>query len=244
MRYARTIIGLMVPAVLSGAASLYGHGGDASLMHGCIDKKKGTLRIVAPSGACTTKETAQDWKIAGAAGPTGPTGAGGAGGATGPTGATGATGPARPLSKVVDQNGAFVGDVIFGYHPAGSDPLFNSVQVYLAFLGDPTIVLRSDTGLNGLTAAQVHYESTDCSGTPFVDPAEDISLLAGPLTAIGGPNSTLFASTGPKQAITARSRFARNFHCETLLSPEARDGLPAESLGDVDAMFVSPLKLQ
>src|ERR1051325_5761837 len=66
--------GPLAAMLLGWAGYVQGHGGDASLMHGCIDNKKATLRIVAPNGACSSKETAQDWKITGPTGPTGPSG--------------------------------------------------------------------------------------------------------------------------------------------------------------------------
>jgi hypothetical protein len=45
----------------------YGHGGDTSLIHACVKKSNGALRIIAPSGTCKKIETALDWNVSGPA---------------------------------------------------------------------------------------------------------------------------------------------------------------------------------
>lgn len=72
------LIGLCVPAQV-----VHSHGGNTSLIHGCLNNKGG-IRIVGASVACKVGETARDWNISGATGATGPTGAAGP---TGPPGA-------------------------------------------------------------------------------------------------------------------------------------------------------------
>jgi len=76
---------------------LYAHGGDANLIHACVNH--GKLRIVGPTEACKTSETALDWNIQGIKGDTGVTGGTGE---TGSTGATGAQGePGTPADTAI-----------------------------------------------------------------------------------------------------------------------------------------------
>lgn len=89
---------VLVCSIVAGAASLTA---SASVIHVCVNKSKGTVRIVASATACDAKtETALTWNSKGPEGPAGPEGLKGPRGATGatglagPRGATGATGAA------------------------------------------------------------------------------------------------------------------------------------------------------
>lgn len=72
---------LMALAALSalavGAGLALAHGGDASAIHGCIEKEGKAVRIVAapgtgdPNQACKSNETAIDWSQTGPQGPPG-----------------------------------------------------------------------------------------------------------------------------------------------------------------------------
>jgi hypothetical protein len=62
------LIGLCVPAQI-----VHSHGGDTSLIHGCLNNK-GAVRIVGATVACKSNETARDWNISGPTGPQGPQG--------------------------------------------------------------------------------------------------------------------------------------------------------------------------
>ncbi len=75
--------------------SVYGHGGDASLIHACVrtdrggerdNDSDGRVRIVGPNDGCRRGEFAVHWSITGPQGPKGDTGA------TGPTGPQGLKG--------------------------------------------------------------------------------------------------------------------------------------------------------
>ncbi len=73
---------------------------DASgVIHACVQKKSGEVRIVGPSDVCRRDEAAMEWNTmgpqgpAGTAGPMGPAGPAGAVGTMGPTGAIGPQGP-------------------------------------------------------------------------------------------------------------------------------------------------------
>ena len=43
------------------APAVYMHGGDASLIHSCVNKSSGEIKIVAPNATCKNNETALDW---------------------------------------------------------------------------------------------------------------------------------------------------------------------------------------
>jgi hypothetical protein len=91
-------------AVLVTSTVIYAHGGDGSLIHGCINANGG-LRIVGapgygnPSTACGGGETAVDW---GQTGPPGPAGSAGPAGPPGPAGGVGPPGPAGPPPVAAD----------------------------------------------------------------------------------------------------------------------------------------------
>lgn len=90
--------GLILAAAVGAAMALpvpaSAHGGSPSIVHGCIKNGALTVRIVAPSAACASNETARHWNVTGVKGPAGPQGATGPRGPSGPVGAGGAQGPA------------------------------------------------------------------------------------------------------------------------------------------------------
>jgi hypothetical protein len=69
-----------------GAMSVIAHGGDTSLIHGCVKNKGGALRIVNATATCNSLETALDWNIQGLQGEIGPVGPQGPQGEQGPPG--------------------------------------------------------------------------------------------------------------------------------------------------------------
>jgi len=56
---------LLAVCVLGTPTVLNAHGGDTSLIHACVKKIGGALRIIAASGTCKKNETALDWNISG-----------------------------------------------------------------------------------------------------------------------------------------------------------------------------------
>ena len=85
---------IVVVAALGGGFAL-AHGGDASQIHGCVDKK-GDLSVIGADESCSTQETPLDWNIVGPKGDTGGRGE------TGPAGSPGATGgPATHYQEVI-----------------------------------------------------------------------------------------------------------------------------------------------
>lgn|SRR5574337_1489238 len=80
--------------LLTGTFMAWAHGGDATLVHACINNSTRIVRILSPNDNCQSHETAQHWSIQGPAGPVGPQGpqwVSGAPGALGTPGAPGAT---------------------------------------------------------------------------------------------------------------------------------------------------------
>ena len=85
---------IAVSLLLAGGApeTVFAHGGDTSVIHGCVNKDTKFVRIVKATDTCKSNEVAVDWNSQGLAGPAGPTGS------RGPTGPAGADGPAATLT--------------------------------------------------------------------------------------------------------------------------------------------------
>ncbi|MGH8577347.1 MAG: formylglycine-generating enzyme family protein [Gammaproteobacteria bacterium] len=82
-----------MPLALAGpAAPVYAHGGDTTLVHGCVGNTIKLVRIVGANTACTSQETPQHWSITGPPGPIGPAGPQGLQGPGGPAGPPGPPG--------------------------------------------------------------------------------------------------------------------------------------------------------
>jgi hypothetical protein len=104
------LIGGLTAALVTSTV-IYAHGGDGSLIHGCINANGG-LRITGapgygnPSTACAGGETAVDWSQTGPAGPAGAPGPAGTAGPAGGVGPPGPAGPAPTTAEVVRAVGA------------------------------------------------------------------------------------------------------------------------------------------
>jgi hypothetical protein len=54
--------GMVLALALAGFAPAVGaHGGDPALVHSCVNKSSGEVKIIAPNGSCKPNETALDW---------------------------------------------------------------------------------------------------------------------------------------------------------------------------------------
>jgi hypothetical protein len=189
------------------------HGGDANLIHACLNPGNGTIYAVAPGQACGANQTALDWNIQGVAGPAGPAGAAGAtgpagpagadgeDGAVGPAGPTGATGPAGPEGPAGPQ----------GPHgemgPAGADgadgvdgaPGAQGPQGETGPMGPP-----GPAGPTGVTGAQGPQGEMGPAGADGQNGAVGPQGPMGPqgpagptnLTTVGGPVVVLPPSVG------------------------------------------------
>ena len=110
MRWVRSVSQVAIGAaigVLAGGTFVWAHGGDTSLVHGCVQPTGGqttpNVRIVGAGEACPAGWSAVDWSIAGPAGPAGapgPTGPPGGVGAAGPRGERGPEGPPPTIPEL------------------------------------------------------------------------------------------------------------------------------------------------
>ena len=160
-RMTGTLVGVIWLGLgLAGATpAAYAHGGNTSLIHGCVNKNNGTLRIIAATGTCTSKETLLDWNIAGPAGPAGATGA------TGPAGP-----PSPPVLAVYDVNNTFVGDVV-GMSGTSTD---GAQRPYVAMkVGDVAFVLEVFRLRFFGNQRSVMFSAAGCSGSPYLSDNEE-----------------------------------------------------------------------
>src|ERR1700684_1375662 len=93
---ARTLSTFPAFALLSAAAVVPAH---AAVIHSCVNKTTGALRIVSATTTCKVTETAVSWDMTGPQGPQGPQGAQGTKGPQGAQGAQGAPGAQGPAGS-------------------------------------------------------------------------------------------------------------------------------------------------
>ena len=89
----RTAVALSIIVPIVGSATWVWASEDdrpSPVIHGCVQRHSGELRIVAPRDRCRNEEAALSWNTEGPAGATGPAGA------VGPVGAPGQTGAPQP----------------------------------------------------------------------------------------------------------------------------------------------------
>ena len=88
---------LRVAALAAAAFSVSASAAAATtVIHACVDKSTGVVRVVASATQCHTTENAISWNATGPRGPVGPAGPQGPKGHIGLTGATGPAGPKGP----------------------------------------------------------------------------------------------------------------------------------------------------
>ncbi|MBI3628060.1 MAG: collagen-like protein [Candidatus Rokubacteria bacterium] len=96
-----------------------------SVIHACVQRKSGEVRVVGPNTVCRRDEAAMEWNTmgpqgpAGPAGPMGPAGPAGAMGPMGPMGPTGLTGPAGEMGPMGPMGPAGPTGAIGPQGPAG-----------------------------------------------------------------------------------------------------------------------------
>jgi hypothetical protein len=102
------VVGYLALFVALGGTSyaLKGADGSEHVIHGCFQRRSGTLRIVAASASCRRGEQALAWNREGQQGPTGAAGAPGSQGSVGPRGPAGPTvGAANGGSPLAEPDG-------------------------------------------------------------------------------------------------------------------------------------------
>jgi hypothetical protein len=93
---------IILAMLFTGITAVLAHGGDLNLIHACVIKVNGHVRLIGATDSCKKSETALDWGIVGPPGPQGPAGPQGDPGPigeigpSGPTGLQGDPGPAGP----------------------------------------------------------------------------------------------------------------------------------------------------
>jgi hypothetical protein len=87
---------IILAMLFSGVTAVVAHGGDVNLIHACVSKPNGHVRLIGATDSCKKSETALDWGIVGPPGPQGPTGPQGPAGPQGDPGSAGEIGPAGP----------------------------------------------------------------------------------------------------------------------------------------------------
>jgi hypothetical protein len=55
------LVSFLALALVGIGAPVFGHGGDPTLVHACVNKNSGEVKIVAPTATCKAHETALDW---------------------------------------------------------------------------------------------------------------------------------------------------------------------------------------
>ena len=68
------LVALLIMVGMIGSSLItytFAHGGDTNLIHGCVRKITGVLRVVGANDTCLPTETALDWNIQGPPGPAG-----------------------------------------------------------------------------------------------------------------------------------------------------------------------------
>lgn len=151
-------------AALGFSGMAFAHGGDTTLIHGCINNSTQVTRVVAPNASCPSGQTARHWAKQGPQGPSGdvgiagPAGPAGADGGQGPQGPVGPQGPAGAGLTLVDANGVVVG-------PVGD---FFPIDVNALFTHMGKTYLLNHIPVSGTQAtSSKRYITSDCSGEAY-----------------------------------------------------------------------------
>src|SRR5262245_49770354 len=84
------------------ALSMTGTSAHGDIIHACVLRTTGALRIIDANKSCSPNERAIEWDQIGPAGPAGPAGPTGLAGPAGPAGPSGPAGPAGPVGPKGD----------------------------------------------------------------------------------------------------------------------------------------------
>lgn len=174
-------------ALLAAPIGLRADAGDSTLVHACVSRKTGAVRIVGQPSACDLrKENPVRWNVVGPEGPMGPPGPRGLAGPAGPAGLARSQGFSG--LQVVDADGELVGQLV-------------TDMIVARRLGEDWILLGATKqhvfGTNPL--AVLYYVTADCSGDIYL--AENPFLLARGVLL----GSTLYYASGVASELTIRS---------------------------------------
>jgi hypothetical protein len=155
----------------------------------------------------------------------------------------------HPFLRVVDANGRRVGFVIGIDATRGGNPS----DVWVAFKVDVhvfTLRLRKNQflgTLNGFAEGEpgVGFESTDCSGTPFVatEASGESTLL--PVSQVAGPGNTVYLQQpgAPSQLIAMQSLLDVRGVCHSDFLRNSR-AYPAFPIIDLAPLFTPPFHIR
>lgn len=159
---------VLVAASLAAIFPATAHSNDSygSVIHACVQRKSGEVRIVGPNWVCRRAEAAIQWNTTGPRGPQGPAGPMGPAGPAGPPGPQGPAGPAGPAGlqgpqgdpglgarMVVDSAGQTVGTLL-----AAGEVVAQDAE------GDVVLLPLTSGGFVQSGNLTFFYESFDCSG--------------------------------------------------------------------------------
>lgn len=158
---------LMIGALLPTAVQIIrAHGGDTSLIHGCVKTNNGSIRIVGANNSCGNGETALDWNIQGPAGSPGPSGAPGA---TTICTACNFTTSAR-VDIILVFNGTDLSNGIFTNANFGNQDLhafnFRNAKLDIADLNQSNL---TDTDFSGVTFTGSGLDNTNLTNANFTN---------------------------------------------------------------------------
>ena len=149
------IVAAFVAGTIATTGLVYAHGGDINLIHACVSKKLGIIRIVDPSSTCTKFENPLDWSVVGVQGPQGEKGD------KGDVGDAGLTGPPGTISAQTCPSGQFTtgfsssGEIIcslIAETQVNHTPVVNAGNDQDACKGDPNSLLSGSVSDDGLPA--------------------------------------------------------------------------------------------
>jgi len=160
-RLAVPFVALLLVGQAAGVARLAeGHGGnnDPTVIHACVDKTRGDVRIVGVTGSCTVKENVLHWGIVGPPGQQGTAGTPGAPGQQGPPGPAGTLANFEQLDGLGCTREGFPGVIELSYDADGAAILkcavnatpaalsANPIQLFLMHVGPPayTVTISND----------------------------------------------------------------------------------------------------
>lgn len=194
------------------------------VIHGCVGKVTGILRVVSDPSQCRQLESAISWNQKGekgAPGPQGPigmTGPKGDPGAIGPKGEQGSTGPQGPPGignlGVYDGNGVFLGYLVNHYrddNPGSLEVFYPEVSAHFRILSKPSGPQSYLPFIGPYETDTLYFTSEDCNGQAYITEQRIYFIHYSPSTNIYFvvDNSVL-----PVDQSEIRSRIERNGPCE------------------------------
>jgi hypothetical protein len=226
-----TLVGLLTSALSIGWSTEAL--GQAGVIHGCVSKKFGTLRVVAdPSGCSAVHETPLSWNQIGPQGPPGTEGPPGQDGEPGPQG------PPGPVLRLFDASGSAIGLHI--NQRFGSTAQDRSRELFVESID--AVMVFDDAGWPKRSGDDVYFTELGCSGDSFSG-----ASLTRRVTCVrcSGPGVRLFRGGSlPGGDALLSSRLAPDGSCMTLEYVPTRAGnlIPAVEVEPEELGFSLPLR--